>query len=153
MFVGSSITHTTCWSRTALVQYPHGSTSVMLLHTEHNRSFSRSSSTAAASARASASLARSTWNASRCADFVPIPGSFLNSSISRDIGSANRAIARLFHPRQLQPAHHPNHIRLHRLFRPAPRLIERRRNQVLQQLNVPRTRSQRRRLNLHPQHL
>src|SRR5258708_21841211 len=61
----------------------------MLLHTEHKRRLALTSRTAKASASASSSLDRRMWNASRCALFAPTPGSFFNSSINRDIGSAN----------------------------------------------------------------
>src|SRR5215472_3936880 len=67
----------------------HGSTSVMLLHTEHRPRLALTSRTAAASASASSSLERRMWNARRWALLVPTPGSFLSSSIRRDMGSAN----------------------------------------------------------------
>src|SRR2546430_12911698 len=89
MFVGSSTTQTSRWFRVGLVQYTQGSTSVMLLQTEHRRRLALTSRTAAASASASSSLARRMWKAKRCALLLPTPGSFFSSSIRRDIGSAN----------------------------------------------------------------
>ncbi len=62
----------------------------MLLQTEQSRRCSFNSLIADASESASSLEDRSTWNASLCALFVPIPGSFRNSSINRAIGSANR---------------------------------------------------------------
>src|SRR5579862_921681 len=61
----------------------------MLLQTEQRRRLALTSRTAAASDSASSSLERRMWKARRCALFVPTPGSFFSSSMSRDIGSAN----------------------------------------------------------------
>src|SRR5215469_9845218 len=67
----------------------------MLLHTEQRRNLALTSRTAAASASASCSLERRIWNASLCALLAPTPGSFLSSSIRRDMGSANLDIRRI----------------------------------------------------------
>src|ERR1700675_2269706 len=64
----------------------------MLLQMEHNRSLAFTSRTAEARDSASSSLDRRMWNARRCALLLPIPGSFLSSSIRRVIGSAKRDI-------------------------------------------------------------
>src|SRR5205085_10806172 len=89
MLVGSSTTQTIRRLRVGLLQYTQGSTSVMLLQTEHRRRLAFTSRTACARASASSSLERRMWKARRCALFAPTPGSFFNSSIRRDMGSAN----------------------------------------------------------------
>src|SRR5579871_5291910 len=90
MLVGSSTTQMSRWLRVGLEQYTQGSMSVMLLHTEHRRRLALTSWMAEASALASSSLERRIWNASRCADLLPTPGSFLSSSMRRAMGSAKR---------------------------------------------------------------
>src|ERR1700724_2818754 len=66
----------------------------MLLQIAHKRSLAFTSRRAEARAAASFSLARRIGKASRCALLLPIPGSFLSSSISRVIGSADLDIGK-----------------------------------------------------------
>src|SRR5215469_5566741 len=67
----------------------------MLLQTEQRRNLALTSRTAAANASASWWLERRMWNASLCALLAPTPGSFLSSSIRRDMGSANLDMERI----------------------------------------------------------
>ena len=81
-------------SRFVEEQKRHGSTSVRLLHTEHITMRRLTSFIASANRSTSASVIRSTWKAKRCADFWPMPGSRLNSSISLVTGSEYSSIKR-----------------------------------------------------------
>src|SRR6266498_4587322 len=127
----------------------------MLLHTEHSRRLALTSLIAVARAAASSSLERRIWNASRCADLLPTPGSFLSSSIRRAIGSAKRDIesgdleigssgenfrwpdhqmARS--PESWQPSQHAAHGGLHAIVYFLRRAVEGGGDQVLQHFNV-----------------
>src|ERR1035437_405254 len=116
----------------------------MLLQMEQRRSFSRSTRMASASDLASASLERSTWKARRCADLVPIPGSFFSSSMRRDIGSANRDIRRatpvLFQAGEVEAsgesAHDAGDARLHGFVGASARLVDSGGDQVFEQFDV-----------------
>ena len=66
---------------------------------------------------------------------VPMPGSFLSSSISRVMGSANLA-ATSSDPGRFKPPIMPCTLALHRLVGPAACLVHRRGNQIFQQLQV-----------------
>ena len=70
----------------------HSSPSLMLLHCAQMPSLSLTSRIACARCSASSRGARSRWNAMRCADFWPMPGSRLHSWISRASGSAKSGI-------------------------------------------------------------
>src|SRR5882762_4026158 len=139
----------------------------MLLQMEQSRRLALTSRTAVASASASPSLERKIWKARRCALLLPTPGSFFNSSMSRVIGSANLDIERfgncVIWPKtaagsngktsdqitQLQNTQFPNssksqsaqhaaHGGLHGLVDLARRLVDRRRDQILQHFDVAR---------------
>src|SRR5213592_4289413 len=88
MLLDSSTTHRTRSEREGCVQNWQGSTSVRLLQTEHLRMVRLTSRMDSANSVASAESIFNTKNAKRCADLVPMPGSFLNCSTSRLTGSA-----------------------------------------------------------------
>src|SRR5580700_1297001 len=81
----------------------------MLLHTLQRPSLSLTSRMAWARCAASSRPARSTWNAMRCADFCPMPGSRLNSLMSRANGSAKSGILEQAR-RQAHAAEHASHF-------------------------------------------
>ena len=84
-------------------QYGHSSPSLMLLQSAQMPRLSLTSISAADSRAASSRGARRTWNASRCADFWPMPGRRLNSSIRRCSGSAKSGITGVRTAREAGP--------------------------------------------------
>src|SRR5258706_1880231 len=87
---GSSTTQIDVASRSGPAHTTQGSVSVMLKQVEQRRRLSLTSSNASASATASCRGARMTWNARRCADLAPMPGSFRKASMRRSSGAAKR---------------------------------------------------------------
>jgi hypothetical protein len=85
---GSSTTQITSGSRRSSAQIRQIGPSARLKQVWHRPMRSLTSLIARASARASSSLARSRWKASRCAVRPPTPGSFDSSVISRCTGGA-----------------------------------------------------------------
>src|ERR1700732_575965 len=83
MLVASSTTQIIARFRDGLAQKMHGSASVILLQTEHSRTFSLASRIASESAKAWSLSTRSKKKARRWAVFCPIPGNRFNSSINR----------------------------------------------------------------------
>ena len=86
---GSSTTHSVLRSRRSSRQIAQRGPSARLKQISHSVIFSFTSRIASASANASASDVRRTWNASRCAVRLPIPGSFESSVTSRWSGGAS----------------------------------------------------------------
>ena len=78
----SSTTHTTDESRESSLQIGHRAVSAMLKHRSQNRTRALASVSAWASRATSSAGIFKRWNAMRCADFGPIPGSRPSSSIS-----------------------------------------------------------------------
>src|SRR4051812_35394984 len=113
----------------------------MLLQMEQRRSLSFTSRTAAARAMASSSEERRMWKARRCADFPPMPGSFLSSSMRRAIGSANLDIGFRHWSAQSESgdshaAHHAAHGGLHLIVYLAAGFVAGGEHEVLQHLHV-----------------
>src|SRR5262245_17950485 len=88
MLFDSSTTHRTRSDRDGCVQNWHGSISVRLLQTEQRRIERFTSMIDSASSVASTESIFRIKKARRCADFVPMPGSFLNGSTSLLTGPA-----------------------------------------------------------------
>src|SRR5437764_12559533 len=82
-------------SREVEEQKRHGSTSVRLLQTEQETILRFTSSSAPTKRSTSVSVIRSTWKASRCAVFCPMPGRRLNSSMSLVTGSEYSSMTQL----------------------------------------------------------
>src|SRR4051794_38069140 len=91
---GSSTTHTTVASRRSSVQIEHSGPSEMLKHRPQNviRSFTSVMDRASRTASSFGSFSR--WNAIRCADFGPTPGSRPSSSIRSWTGPAYKQFLR-----------------------------------------------------------
>src|SRR2546423_4986733 len=83
-------------SREVEEQKRHGSTSVRLVQTEQETILRFPSSSASTKRSTSVSVIRSTWKASRCAVFCPMPGRRLNSSMSLVTGSEYSSISSKF---------------------------------------------------------
>src|SRR5690242_2287397 len=110
----------------------------MLLQTEHSRKLALTSRTAAARASASSSLDRRMWKARRCALLLPMPGSFLSSSISLTIGSANldMRLVRILEPRNAHTTEHSAHRGFQGFIYIPAGAVDRGRHQVLQHFDV-----------------
>src|SRR5688572_224984 len=114
----------------------------MFMQAEHSLMRCFTSISAIDSACASCSCARRMWYASRCADFGPIPGSRLNASMRRVIGSGVLAPSGIGLPdteaRQVQPASYRPERLLLQLAGAFGGVLDRGHDQVLQHLRVVR---------------
>src|SRR5215212_6235871 len=138
MLKASSTTAMTDGSRRASAQIAHGSTSVMLLQTEQRKIFAFTSRMAVASASASAAGRLRMWYASRAADLPPTPGSLVSSLMRFARGGAvidSVAWTTTSEARDLHPAGHGAHRRLHLLVDLARGLVDGGLDQVLQHLH------------------